>query len=281
MRKHFRNLALTGLLIGSMVIGGVSSMALANGSAYQNYKNAAMQTIKEQNMTVNADLTVRQDGQIILTGNTLLQMNGDSLYSNSRMQANGEVTDIETSVAQGTAIVRAGGQYSLVNFSSKEENELMNLSPNSMKLMEMVADLLVGDVKTHFTGDSNTVSVSLEGAQIPELLNVAAAAMAEHSTDLSNRANKVSDNTHELFGNTLKDLPIMENVQIKSIRLNAILQNGYLKSNDATIILSGTDNSGTIHELEINGSNTISDIGSTTPDTIDTTGISLENIFRR
>lgn len=281
MRKHFRNLALTGLLIGSMVIGGVGSMALANGSAYQNYKNAAMQTIKEQNMTVNADLTVRQDGQIILTGNTLLQMNGDSLYSNCRMQANGEVTDIETSVAQGTAIVRAGGQYSLVNFSSKEENELMNLSPNSMKLMEMVADLLVGDVKTHFTGDSNTVSVSLEGAQIPELLNVAAAAMAEHSTDLSNRANKVSDNTHELFGNTLKDLPIMETVQIKSIRLNAILQNGYLQNNDVTIILSGTDNSGTTHELEINGSNTISDIGSTTPDTIDTTGISLENIFRR
>lgn len=281
MRKHFRNLALTGLLIGSMVIGGVGSMALANGSAYQNYKNAAMQTIKEQNMTVNADLTVRQDGQIILTGNTLLQMNGDSLYSNCRMQANGEVTDIETSVAQGTAIVRAGGQYSLVNFSSKEENELMNLSPNSMKLMEMVADLLVGDVKTHFTGDSNTVSVSLEGAQIPELLNVAAAAMAEHSTDLSNRASKVSDNTHELFGNTLKDLPIMETVQIKSIRLNAILQNGYLQNNDVTIILSGTDNSGTTHELEINGSNTISDIGSTTPDTIDTTGISLENIFRR
>jgi len=70
MKKNFSKMAIAGALIGVLTVGGVSTVALATGDAYQNYKDAALKTVAEQNMTVTADITVRQDGAVTISGST-------------------------------------------------------------------------------------------------------------------------------------------------------------------------------------------------------------------
>lgn len=272
MKKNFKKMAMAGALIGVLTVSGVSTIAFASGNAYQDYKSAVLQTAEVQNMTVTADITVKQNGEVIVSGNTTSQIDGRNQYSNSQIQVGGETTNVESSTANGTTITRIGDQYNSMSRSDEDDerndSERFSASSSTMKLMEMVTDLLVGDVKTHFTGSGNTVSVNLEGAQIPELLNVAASAMVEQSTNQSSKTSSEND----LFGDVFENLPITQNVQVKRISLEGELQDGYATNNVITIVLTGTDSSGTSHEIELFCKADISNIGATTPATIDTTG---------
>jgi len=280
MKKNFSKMAIAGALIGVLTVGGVSTVALATGDAYQNYKDAALKTVAEQNMTVTADITVRQDGAVTISGSTAAQIDGYNQYSSSQMQVNGETIDMESSTVGGTTITRIGDQYSLANQADKDhgrnDSEQFSTSSSTMKLVEMVTDLLVGDVKTHFTGSGDTVSVNLEGAQIPELLNVAASAMVEQSTNNSGKTSR----EYDFFGDMFENLSITQNVQVKSIGLEAELKDGYTTKNIITIVLTGADSSGTVHEIELNCTADIGNIGVTIPATIDTTGKTVTEATR-
>lgn len=272
MKTNFKKMAVAGTLIGVLTVGGVSTAAFASGNAYQDYKSAALQTLEAQNMTVTADITVKQDGEVIVSYNSTSQIDGGSQYSSSQIQANGKTTDAESSTANGTTFTRIGDQYTSANHADRDrdwnDSERFSSSSSAMKLMEMVIDLLVGDVKTHFTGSGDTVIVNLEGAQIPELLNVAASAMVEQSTDKPGR----TSDEYELFGDIFENLSITQDVQVKRISLEAELKDGYTTNHVITIVLTGTDSSGTSHEIELFCIADISDLGSTTPDAVDTTG---------
>jgi len=272
MKKSFKKIATAGALIGVLTVSGVSTVAFAAGNAYQNYKSAVLQTVEAQNMTVAADITIKQDSEVIMSGNTNSQIDGRSQYSNSQIQADGKTTEVESSTADGTSITRIGDQYTSTSRADKDDDwndsEQFGTSSSTTKLMEMVTDLLVGDVKAHFTGSGDTISVNLEGAQIPELLNVAASAMVEQSANQSGKMSGEDDFSNNAFEN----LSITQNVQVKRISLEAELKDGYTTNNVITIVLTGTDSSGTGHEIELFCTADISDIGSTTPATIDTTG---------
>lgn len=278
MKRNFNKMAITGALIGVLTVGGVSTLAFANGNAYQNYKSAALQTAEVQNMTVTADIMVRQDGKVIMSGNTTSQIDERSQYSSSQIQTDGKTTDLESWAASGTTITHIGDQYTSASYANRDDDwndgKRFSASSSSMKLMEMVTDLLVGDVKTHFTGSGNTISVNLEGAQIPELLNVAASAMVEQSANKPGR----TSGEYDLFGDVFENLPITKNVQVKRISLDGELQDGYATNNVITIVISGADSNGTTHEIELICKADISNIGSTAPDTIDTTGKTVTEV---
>ena len=72
-------------------------------------------------------------------------------------------------------------------------------SSSKAKLGEMILDTLVGDVKNQFVVDGDTISVNLEGAQIPELAKLAISAATE---DVNN---KKSDNKGMVGKDGLKD----------------------------------------------------------------------------
>lgn len=272
MKTNFKKLAIAGVLVGALTVGGVSTIAFATGNAYQNYKDAALQTIQEQNMTVTSDIMVKQDGTVIISGNAVSQTAGLNQYSSSQMKVNGETVDTESSTIDGSTIRRIGDQYTSTSYAGKngdwDSRDQFSTSSSSVKLMEMVTDLLVGDVKTYFTGSGNTVSVNLEGAQIPELLNVAASAMVEQGTNKPGRVSSESD----IFSDVLQNLTITQSVQVKRISLEAEMSDGYVGDNVITIVLTGKDSAGAVHEMELTCNASLSNIGSTTPQAVDTTG---------
>jgi len=271
MKKRVSKLAIAGLLVGCLTIGGIGTVAMASGNAYQDYKNAALQTVSARNMTVSTSLNVKEDAAVLIAGDTITQTDGKNSYSSSKMQVNGETVDLEQAQSADKIITRNGDEYTSTTLDSRYsdyDRENLSNSSSSVKLMGMVTDLLVGDVKTHFTTSGDTITVNLEGAQIPELVNVAASAMVEQSAASKNK----TQYPDEVFGDVLQNLSITQNVKVKSISLTGKVESGYLSDSDITIVLTGTDSAGTSHEVELKAQSKVSDVGSTSVNTIDTAG---------
>ena len=135
------------------------------------------------------------------------------------------------------------------------------LTPSTKKLMEMVADILAGDIKTHFTGSGDKVQVNLEGAQIPEIMNVALNALAEtnnkdmHYTD--------PDSLEGVLFDAMTGMDIAKELRFKSASYTGELTDGILSMNSARLVITGTDKSGNIHEIEIEFTGELSEIGTT------------------
>lgn len=275
MAQKFKNRAVAGILIGGLLIVGAGTVALANGNAYQNYKQAAFKTMEARNVTVNSQVEVKQDDQLLVTGTALMQSDGQSHYMSTQIDAGGQAMDLESAQAEDIAVTRMGDQYFSAGIDYQHGSEDFNVSPSGIKLMEMVTDLLVGDVKNHFTSDGDSISVSLEGAQIPELVNVAAAAVVEQMTN-----HDPVMQSHEPLANVLNQLAIKQNVQVQTIHLNATLKEGYLSDNTITVMLTGSDEQGMSHTLELSVMTQVSDMGATQPSTLDVSGQNVQPLNR-
>ncbi len=261
MNKNIKKMTVAMFAIGCLTVGSLGGLAYAAGNSYDNFKTAVVQTIKNDNMTVSATMEMKQDETVIAQGTTMMQKAGTQSYMLSNMTIGDQVMDTERSSNDGVAISRQGDQYfsSSIGIGDNKRQELQN-SPNITKLMDMTSDLLVGDVKNQFVANGDTISLNLTDAQIPELANVAMAASTEmrgqHQADL---------NMPNVF-------PITQNSKIESINLNATVKDGSISAMDITVVMSGQNNDRQTVRIETTVKGTVSELGTTTPNQIDTTG---------
>ncbi len=276
--KNSKKLLAAGVVVGCLTVGTTGIIALANGNAYQNFKTAAMQTMQAKNMTVQSVSSVTRNGEVIVSGTQTRQTDGDQFYVSSEMAADGKTVITESAKKDSELIYVIDGKYYQTSFGDEEygrrDGRSLEDSPNSKKMMEMVTDLLVGDVKNHFSGDQNHVSVSLDGAQVPELLNVAAAAMSEQAGN--RRSDRVQDFPDSYRGHM--DISQMSNLQIKAISMDADIVNGLLDNTNVSITISYNNAQGQAEEMSFYAESKISDVGTTVPDTIDLTGKTVEEM---
>ncbi|MCL2771705.1 MAG: hypothetical protein FWD71_00005, partial [Oscillospiraceae bacterium] len=175
MKKNFRKIAIAGILIGVLIVGAAGTVVLAMGSPYQDFENAALQTVLTKNMTADADITVTEDGAAILSGTVSGQLDGENQYCSANITASGQKIDMETSRVDGNTICRMGDLYTSFarqNKKNSNDSDKLTADSNQVKLAQMAVDALVGDVKTYFTENGNKISVNLQGAQIPDIVNV-------------------------------------------------------------------------------------------------------------
>lgn len=276
MKKNFKKVAVAGALVGVLTVSGVSSVAMANGNSYQNYKNALMKTAKEDNLTLSSDIKIKQNGTEILSSKMQSQVDDKNNYTNNEMLVNNKTIKMETSIDNNKMISNINGKYSSMTFEEGIRNDAHKFdeSSSSAKFANMVADTLVGNVKNNFTGNKDNISVNLEGAQIPELLNLAASAIVEQK--VADKSQKPVDSEDAEMQKAFKKISIVKDVKIKKITLNAKLENELLKDNKITVIIGGKDANGKDQEVEVNFNASISDIGSTKAKSIDTTGKTVE-----
>ena len=150
------------------------------------------------------------------------------------------------------------------------------LTPNMIKLAEMTADLFVGDLSNQFVSHGDTISVSLTDVQIPEIANVAASAFTEMNAGTNNENGK-----NDLGDILLQEFPITQNAIIESVTMDADIAKGNLSAQNMTIVISGQTSDDKDTQIDITINANVSDIGSTTPQMIDTSSLqkssSLEN----
>ncbi len=281
MKIKITKWATAGILAGVLLLVSIGFTAFATGSSYQNYKAAILNTVSADSSTTKTEYSIKDNGTEVIKGSMLTQTDKNSRYSHNSFVVDGQTFDMERTQANGTIITHRGDVYTSTILSdtgrSSRGKRNFEANYNRTKLMDMVTDLLMGDVKTQFNGSGDTITLNLSGAQIPELLNVAVSDRIEHGASRNGRWYSDANGNDELC-EMFASLSTLQNISIGSISLNATVKDGYIADNNITIIVNGEDITGTAHKVELTMATAVSDIGNTTVSTIDTTGKTVTEV---
>lgn len=262
--------ALTGCILLSVTV-----IASATGaSGYETYKSAAKNIAVTSNATFSTAFEVKDNGTTDISGTSVEKLEGANNSSITNIKIGDVTKETETSRIDGKSIVKDGEIYYSRDGKVNEKNDRIekkfDASSSRSKLGEMVLDTLVGDVKNQFVVDGETISVNLEGAQIPELAKLAISAATEEQN------NKKDNNKVEAGKDGLKEalnsIPNLKNIDVKSLSMTAKVDGSILTDNSFKIVITGDDESGVSHEIEVSVDTTISAVNATKADSIDITG---------
>ncbi|HVI42294.1 MAG TPA: hypothetical protein VM577_16700 [Anaerovoracaceae bacterium] len=281
-KKRLKTIAITAVTGCLLLTMSVTAFA-TSGSGYESYKGAVESTMFADNATVNAQFEVKDNGLITLSGNSNLKLDNENSSSKTNLTVDGISKAFETSKDNGNFITKVDDQYYIAKKgneqSDKGEKENLSASSSTVKLAEMLADTLVGDVKNQFVKDGQTISVNLEGAQIPELARLAISAAAENQGRMEND-NHDNNGYDADLKSIMNNLPKLSNIDVKSIAMTATVDGNVLKNNEAAVVITGQDANGVAHELTVTIKGDITNVGNTKIDTIDTTGKDVKTINR-
>jgi len=268
--------ALTGCMLLSVTV--VASASGASG--YETYKSAAKNIAVTSNATFSTSFEVKDNGNTDISGTSVEKLEGTNNSSITNIKIGDVTKETETSRIDGKSIVKDGENYYSRDGKDKEKNGRMekkfDASSSRAKLGEMVLDTLVGDVKNQFVVDGDTISVNLEGAQIPEIAKLAISAAAEEGNN--KKANNKIEAGKDGLKEALNSIPNLKNVDIKSLSMTAKVNGSTLTDNSFKIVITGDDESGVSHEIEVSVDATISGVNSTKADSIDTTGKQVQTM---
>lgn len=282
-KKDFKTIAVSA--VTGCILLSLSATTFANtGSGYRDYKAAVEATMLAKNATISAQYEVTDKGAIILSGNSTQKLNNKDKSSKTSITVNGITKAFESSAVNGKLITEADGKYFSTNKgngkSDNNQRENLSASSNTVKLAEMLADTLVGDVKNQFVENGQTISVNLEGAQIPELARLALSTAAENSNRMDASKANGKQGPNESMMPMMGKMPKLTNIDVKSIAMTATVDGTTLKDNEFTVTITGNDASGVAHEIAVTLNAKITDVGSTKVDAIDTTGKDVKTIDR-
>lgn len=263
------------LTAGLTLVGTAGLIAYAAGNPYESYKSAVVNTIGEDNLTAHAAVQMKQNGKVIANGNAVYEKSAGVQYASVVADVAGQ-SMIQEEYSDGNVKIKSDGSKYTEKSRKEKHDENEQLTPNMIKLAEMTADLFVGDLSNQFVSNGNTVSVTLTDVQIPEIANVAASAFTE-----MNAGKHFDEGKNDLEDVLLQEFPITQNAKIESVTMDADIAKGNLSVQNVTIVVSGQTSDGKDTQVEITINANVSDIGSTTPQTIDTSSLqkssSLEN----
>lgn len=252
---------------GLTLLGTAGVIAYASGNPYETYKSAVVSTISEDNLTAQATVQMKQNGKVIASGYGIYEKSADSQYANVTADVSGN-SIVHEEYSDGNIKVKSdGNQYTEKNRKEKSDKH-EQLTPNMIKLAEMTADLFVGDLTNQFTISGDTVSITLTDVQIPEIANVAASVFTEINT--GKPADESKNNLEDIL---LQEFPIAQNARIESVSMDADISKGNLSAQNMTIVMSGQTSDGKDTQVEVTVDANITDIGSTTPQMIDTSSM--------
>jgi len=264
-------------LTGCMLLA-VTVVASASGSSgYETYKSAAKNLAVTSNATFSTSFEVKDNGNTDISGTSVEKLEGTNNSSVTSVKIGDVTKETETSRIDGKSIIKDGENYYSRDVKVNDKmGKKFDASSSRSKLGEMVLDTLVGDVKNQFVVDGDSISVNLEGAQIPELAKLAISAAAEEQN------NKKDNNKVEAGKDGLKEalnsIPTLKNIDVKSLSMTAKVDGSTLTANSFKIIITGDDESGVSHEIEVSVDTTISGVNSTKADSIDTTGKNVQDM---
>lgn len=255
------------LAAGLTLVGTVGLIAYAAGNPYESYKSAVVNTIGEDNLTAHAAVQMKQNGKVIASGNAVYEKSAGVQYASVVADVAGQ-NMIQEEYSDGNVKIKSDGSKYTEKSRKEKHDENEQLTPNMIRLAEMTADLFVGDLSNQFVSNGNTVSVTLTDVQIPEIANVVASAFTE-----MNAGKHFDEGKNDLEDVLLQEFPITQNAKIESVTMDAEIVKGNLSAQNMTIVVSGQTSDGKDTQVEITINANVSDIGSTTPQTIDTSSL--------
>lgn len=292
-----KKIVATGLsiAIGSSLLI-TTAFASNTTSGYDSYKSAIKNTLTAKNLTENATITLKDNGNVIATVDDTAKLGIDSKTAsvNATINAAGQTTSIESYKQDGQSIFKSSDSSTYdVKSETQRKRDTQKNNPSSngidstkLKDGEMLLDALVGNLQNYVTlnnssDGSKTVSVQLSDGQLPAAVNAAASILVKNVSNRSGSERFEQDNGDiSLLKNVTQNMPkLVDNIRIDNVNLNAQID----KDNNITqqiidITISGKDANGADHIFTADINMNLSQFNSTTPDKIDLTGKQVNTI---
>lgn len=275
----------TSLVVGGSLLLGTAYANASQLSGYEAFKASIKDTKNLKNETADLKVSVYDNGSDLMDMSSNVKIN-------SSANAMSQVTTAKTSAGSQTfSTYRQDGKniskdsssdvYTVVennhkNFKKKDKAE----NPEVQKSMEVVIDTLVGNMKDKVTVTDNgdgtkKSSISLNENEVTPLVNaLTSMAVARDNNEQMNNDKKAE------FANLKNVIPQLQgDIKVKSVEVNGdINKDNTIKDEVAKIVISGTDAQGKAHEITVNVNLNLSNINSTTPDTVNLTGKQVKTI---
>ncbi|MDR3596348.1 hypothetical protein [Clostridium sp.] len=278
--KKIKTIVITAVA-GCMLLSITVAASASSGSGYDTYKSAVKDLMSTSNATFSTTFEVKDNGNANISGTSVEKLEDANMSSVTDIKNGDAATETETSRIDGKTIIKNGDNYYSRDSKGNGKNDKMekkfDSSSSKAKLEEMVLDTLVGDVKNQFVVDGDTISVNLEGTQIPELAKLAISAAVEERNNKKDYNNK-GGTGNDGFKEALNSIPNLKNVDIKSLSMTAKVDGNTLTENDVKAVISGEDENGVSHEFEVSVDTAVSAVNSTKADSIDTTGKQVQTL---
>ena len=255
-------------VVSAVVLVATAFAAAANVSGYEALKQSGFAILEQcGNSTSDISVELFSDGEKVAFQKEIMQINEDqdARYTRSESFAVGEGAYWSEHYwnSDHTYYINSNNpdQYNMIINSYGPRNhgeDQVLLTENQKKLAGILMDLFTGDIKNYFMMDGNTVSVSLNKNQIPELIQSFLAVGAERIvSERDTDYNRDSDMENVLA-------QYLYNPVIQSGTMTAVLSdNGCPAEIDARIDFSGMDENGASHNASIIINMAFSDIGNT------------------
>jgi F0F1-type ATP synthase membrane subunit c/vacuolar-type H+-ATPase subunit K len=287
-----------GLTLGSALLVTSAFADIGGAKGYEAYKAAIKQTSTVTNATHVVALSVRDNGNELL--NVMTTVKADeathSLSGIAAITSGSTVQTIDFHNQEGKNILKNSNSDTYIVIAESDDKEQNSKyegqhNPAFNQELENVFDSLVGNLKNYVVlsntaGADKRVDASLRGSQIPAVANligsllVKEALSGDHSQE-DKDLQKFSDNP---LGLDVKQIAahfpkLSQDVNIDEVALHATIdENNYIKNQEIDFTISGKDASGQAHKVIISIDIDMSDVNTTTPDTLDLTGKKIKTI---
>ncbi|MFD0696932.1 hypothetical protein ACFQZT_22955 [Paenibacillus sp. GCM10027628] len=288
------------LMLGSAV--GISSIvmvttgfsALASTSGYDAYKSALKNTKTVQNVAVQAAASLQDNGNVLAnaTGNFKVSVAAKTASGSADITANGTKQSLSFFKQNNQTILKSSASDTYyVKQEGQEKHKKATESTDGQipQQVETVIDALVGNLKDYVnvntqTDGSKEISVQLDNAQLPAVVNAIAPIAIKEATKQENDGEKQDGNKPNEIPfqkDVLKEAApqLTQDIKIEKVAIKATVNAAnYLEHQEADLTVSGKDDNGTAHQVTIHVQADLSGFNSTTPDTIDLTGKTVQQL---
>ena len=289
-------LSMSGIVLSVMMLSVTALAASDSLTGYNKFKEMIIKSALESdslidasdNSTTTSSITLKKDQEEMVSVHAITKnhIEADTVFSSTKSTSTsifGNVTNetwSESSDTQDVFVRKSSDNEKYTAYVWEHENYQRydedysefeeadtSLTPAQDRLMNALIDLVAGDTKSQFRTEGDTVSIHLEGAQIPELGQLAVSVVEEQMKKEfeDTRSFKSNDPVHQVCQELGLDL---KNLTLEVIHAELTFEESQIRSLSAQIVISGMDSNGVKHMLEIDGEVLQSDIGTTTADKI-------------
>lgn len=274
----------TSLTIGGILLLGTVLVNASQLSGYEAYKQSVLSTKNLKNGTAIIKASVYDNDRDLLdvSSNVKISLSANALSEVTTIKS-GSITKTSSMYRQDGKMIQKSSDsdlYTVRENMRKNNNKLKKAeSPELTKAVETLVDTLVGNMQNDVVVTENNdgtkkLAINIKENEVTPLINAVTSVAAVSSTDPTFYNEK-----SEKFN--LKNLlpQLVSDIKVKSIDVNGYInKDNIIKDQVAKVVISGSDAQGKNHEITINVNVDLSNINSTTPDTVNLTGKQVKTI---
>lgn len=268
---------------GAVMLGSVYSIS-ANTSGYDLYKDALKKTHLLESTTMDIGMELLDNSKTIYSADTTIMTNRlEKTMEGSSSVSNGETTAFYEMYRQdGQFLVKKNSENTVYSMKSKDrvhgsQSDRMELQEDLEKLVDVLTkDLQQKMVVNDSTDGSKEVILNLSDTEIPIAANVVTSLMLKHAAMMNDRTEDMNSSFHDVK----VELPeLKEDIVIKSAEVKAkINSQNYVEAQDVTVLVTGKDAQGKIHQVSFAVSLDLTNANNTKVETLDLTNLTIEEV---